>query len=172
MNHGLNASDWEQLAFRILLAALAGAAVGYDRERRGKSAGLRTHTLVSVGAALFTMVPIIIAPDSTHPDESASRVVQGIAAGIGFLGAGEILRGPDGKDGASGKVQGMTSAAAIWVAAALGAVAGSGIWQLLLIGAATTWIVLAVMVRLDRFIDARSPSDKRVPSRGDDARNV
>jgi putative Mg2+ transporter-C (MgtC) family protein len=172
MNHGLNADDWQQLAFRVLLAALAGAIVGYDRERRGKSAGLRTHILVSVGAALFTMVPITIAPDSAHPDESASRVVQGIAAGIGFLGAGEILRGPEGKDGGSRRVQGMTSAAAIWVAAALGAVAGSGIWQLLLIGAAITWIVLAVMVRVDRLIDARSPSEGRASSPGDDTRNV
>jgi putative Mg2+ transporter-C (MgtC) family protein len=149
MNHGLEADDWQKLAFRILLAALAGAAVGYDRSRRGKSAGVRTHTLVSVGSALFTMVPLVIAPESSHADDSASRVVQGITAGIGFLGAGEILRRPDPND-PSPKVQGMTSAAAIWVAAALGAVAGCGAWQLLLIGSATTLLVLTMVRRAER----------------------
>jgi putative Mg2+ transporter-C (MgtC) family protein len=145
MNHGLEAGDWRQLTFRILLAAAAGLAVGYDRERRGKSAGLRTHTLVSVGAALFTMVPLVIAPESAHADDSTSRVVQGITAGIGFLGAGEILRRQDASESASlAKVEGLTTAAAIWVAAALGAVAGCGLWQLLLIGAVTTLIVLVV----------------------------
>lgn len=152
MNHGLEAGDWRQMTFRIVLAALAGLAVGYDRERRGKSAGLRTHTLVSVGAALFTMVPLVIAPESSHADESTSRVVQGITAGVGFLGAGEILRRPDTNDASPpAKVQGLTTAAAIWVAAALGAVAGCGLWQLLLIGGVTTLIVL-VVGPLDRML--------------------
>jgi putative Mg2+ transporter-C (MgtC) family protein len=158
MNHGLEADDWQKLAFRILLAALAGAAVGYDRSRRGKSAGVRTHTLVSVGSALFTMVPLVIAPESSHADDSASRVVQGITAGIGFLGAGEILRRPDPND-PTPKVQGMTSAAAIWVAAALGAVAGCGAWQLLLIGSATTLLVLTMVGRAERD-DRPAPVDR------------
>jgi putative Mg2+ transporter-C (MgtC) family protein len=133
----------------MILAAFAGGVVGYDRELRGKPAGLRTHVLVSVGAALFVMIPLSLSPSGAA--ESTSRVIQGVAAGIGFLGAGEILRVPSSEP-SQAKVKGLTSAAAIWVAAGLGAVAGCGLWQLAVIGSVTTLVVLAALWRLERFI--------------------
>jgi len=158
MSHGLTADDWRELGFRILLAAVAGGVVGFNREVRGKPAGLRTHMLVSVGAALFIMVPLILSPNS---EDAASRVLQGVTAGVGFLGAGEILRRPASNDSEQTKVKGLTSAAAIWVAAALGAVAGCGLWQLLVIGAGTALLVLGVAWRLERVINRRSKSAPR-----------
>jgi putative Mg2+ transporter-C (MgtC) family protein len=159
MDHGLRADNWQELGFRIILAAVAGGAVGLERELRNKPAGLRTHMLVSIGTALFIMVPLILAPNGAEP---TSRVIQGVAAGIGFLGAGEILRSPSSTD-PSVRVKGLTSAAAIWVAAALGAAAGCGFWQVAVCGAATTVIVLSVMWRLEILIARRLKSaEKRV----------
>jgi putative Mg2+ transporter-C (MgtC) family protein len=152
MNATLHAGDWLALTLRILLAAFAGGVVGYNRERRGKPAGLRTHVLVSVGAALFVMIPLSLSPSGAA--ESTSRVIQGVAAGIGFLGAGEILRTPLSEPSPA-KVKGLTSAAAIWVAAGLGAVAGCGLWQLTVVGSVTTLVVLAALWRLERFAHER-----------------
>jgi putative Mg2+ transporter-C (MgtC) family protein len=156
--HDLNPNDWPELGFRILVAALAGGAVGFERELRNKPAGLRTHILVSVGVALFIMVPLLLSPDGA---EATSRVIQGVAAGIGFVGAGEILRNPSPIDG-SQRVQGLTSAAAIWVAAAIGAAAGCGFWQLVLFGTVTTLVVLTIVWRLELLIARRSSAPKRV----------
>ena len=159
MMHGLSADDWGQLGFRILLAALAGGAVGLDRELRNKPAGLRTHILVSVGVALFIMVPLVLSPNGAEP---TSRVIQGVAAGIGFLGAGEILRNPSLTDGST-RVQGLTSAAAIWVAAGLGAAAGCGFWQLVVLGTVTTLVVLSLVLPVEALIAKRSnAASKRV----------
>jgi len=154
----LAANDWGQLTIRIVLAGCAGGAVGYNRELHGKPAGLRTHVLVSVGAALFVMAPLMLSP--TEASESAARVIQGIAAGIGFLGAGEIMR-VQPSDGAHARIEGLTSAAAIWIAAGLGAVAGCGLWQLTVIGAVASLIALASLVRLETFIDKRGPPSDR-----------
>jgi putative Mg2+ transporter-C (MgtC) family protein len=157
--HGLNADDWPELGFRILIAALGGGAVGFERELRNKPAGLRTHILVSVGVALFVMVPLVLSPDGAEP---TSRVIQGVAAGIGFLGAGEIMRTHAPTDG-SQRVQGLTSAAAIWVAAAIGAAAGCGFWQLVVFGTVTTLVVLTVVWRLELLVAKRSnAAPKRV----------
>jgi len=108
---------------RLVIAALAGAAVGWNRFRAGKSAGVGTHSLVALGSAVFVAIPVLTgAPPGS---DGASRVIQGVAAGIGFLGAGEIFRGSS----TDGWVHGLTSAAALWATAALGilAVYGSGI---------------------------------------------
>jgi putative Mg2+ transporter-C (MgtC) family protein len=157
--HGLNADDWRELGFRILIAALGGGAVGFERELRNKPAGLRTHILVSLGVALFIMVPLVLSPDAAEP---TSRVIQGVAAGIGFLGAGEILRNPSPAD-PSQRVQGLTSAAAIWVAAAIGAAAGCGFWQIVVLGTLTTLVVLSVVWRVELLVAKRSTTGaKRV----------
>jgi putative Mg2+ transporter-C (MgtC) family protein len=106
-----------QLLLRLAFAALLGGVVGYDRERRGKDAGLRTHMLVALGAALFVVVP----QQAQMQHEALSRVIQGIAAGIGFIGAGAILKLSE-----RGEVRGLTTASGIWLTAALGVAAGYG----------------------------------------------
>ena len=116
---------------RILAATVAGAAVGIERQTNNKSAGLRTHTLVAVGAAIYALVSLRLLEESTTGDPS--RVVGQIVTGIGFLGAGVILhRGPN--------VQGLTTAATIWSSAALGCLAAFGFyWEL---GAATILVII------------------------------
>ena len=104
-----------RLGLRLVLAAALGGALGYQRERAGKEAGMRTHMLVALGAALFVLVPQQAGMTSTD----LSRVLQGVVAGIGFLGAGMII-----KD--EGRVKGLTSAAGIWLTAAIGVAAGLG----------------------------------------------
>jgi putative Mg2+ transporter-C (MgtC) family protein len=127
---------------RLVLATLLGAAVGANRERLRKPAGLRTHALVSLGAALFTIAGLLLAKDDPA---ATSRVLQGIAAGIGFIGAGVIMRRPDAQD-----VQGLTTAAAIWVVAAFGVGVGVGLWQTSLAALALTLVVLGLGERVDR----------------------
>ena len=136
-------STWE-IVGRLLLAMLLGGAVGANRERQGKPAGVRTHALVSLGAALFAIVGLLLGPE----DPSAtSRILQGITAGIGFIGAGVIMRRPELQD-----VQGLTTAAAIWVVAAVGVGAGVGLWQTSLTALALTLIVLGLGERVDRWL--------------------
>src|ERR1035437_3586152 len=130
---------------RLVLAALAGAIIGWNRFRAGKSAGVGTHALVALGSALFVVVPLQM---STGQDQQAfTRVIPGIATGVGFLGAGEIFR----ESSRSPRIHGLTSAAAIWVTASLGVVAacGSGF----LVVAATMLIMLVFVV--SRRIEAR-----------------
>lgn len=117
---------------RIGIAAIGGAVIGFERRTAGKSAGMRTLMLVSMGAALFTLVSIF---GFEHHDQS--RVASGIVAGIGFLGAGAILR--DGR-----VVKGLTTAASIWVAAAVGAAAGSGLYIVAVGTALLSVIVMAL----------------------------
>ena len=106
-----------RILVRLLMAAVLGAVLGFEREHKGKAAGVRTHMLVSMGAALF-----VLAPGMAGADEQAlSRVIQGIVAGIGFLGAGTILKGD-----AEHQVKGLTTAAGIWLTAAIGVCAGLG----------------------------------------------
>ena len=113
-------ADLEQLTrvlVRLLLAALLGGLLGLEREHRGKSAGVRTHMLVAMGAALFVLVPLQAGADS----DDVSRVIQGVVAGVGFLCAGTIL-----KSTGEEQVQGLTTAAGLWLTAAIGLAAGMG----------------------------------------------
>lgn len=132
---------WEEIALRLAAAALIGAAIGLDRELRHKSAGVRTIGLVSLGAALATLVVTTTSTDVA----AASRVIQGALAGIGFLGAGVIVRH-------EGSVEGLTTAAAIWTAAVLGAGAGLAAWPVVLIGTA---LALALLI-LAGWIEKRA----------------
>ncbi|MBU7583025.1 MAG: MgtC/SapB family protein [Nostoc sp. TH1S01] len=141
-------NDWLNTLFRLCLALLLGGVIGIERQIRRKPAGLRTHILVSLGSALFTLIPLQTAMLEPHPD-ALSRVIQGIAAGVGFLGAGEIVRESSQKS-QQPEVHGLTSAAAIWVSAALGIVAGCGLWQLGLIAAFLTILVLTLLKRVER----------------------
>jgi len=126
-------AEWLEIILRFLLAAALVAAIGYERERHGKAAGLRTHTLISSGAALFTLASIYGFNGGADP----SRVAAGVVAGIGFIGAGVIFRGMRG-DG----VAGITTAASVWVTAAIGLAAGAGLY---LISAIATIVTIGIL---------------------------
>ncbi|MBM4072930.1 MAG: MgtC/SapB family protein [Planctomycetes bacterium] len=125
---------------RLGLAGLLGAILGYERQIEGKSAGMRTHMLVALGAALFAFAPLH--GDIQSPE--LARVIQGIAAGIGFLGAGTILKAENPL-----KVQGLTTAASIWLTAAVGLTIGAGFLWPALLAVAFGWIILEVVGRLE-----------------------
>jgi len=116
-------------ALRLCAATLAGGVIGLNREIKHKAAGLRTHAVVALGAALATSIFIWPAAGAAvaHVD-AMSRIIQGIITGIGFIGAGVILRRPDGH-----AVHGLTTAASIWLAACLGCALGAGAWVLLIL---------------------------------------
>jgi putative Mg2+ transporter-C (MgtC) family protein len=125
-----------RICFRMILAALIGGALGYERESKGKSAGVRTHMLVGLGAALFVMAPTLRGFD---PD-ALSRVIQGVVAGVGFLGAGAIVKGKPGEN-----IYGLTTAASIWMTAAIGVTVGMGRAATAIVSGALALVVLAVM---------------------------
>lgn len=129
------------IILRLSLATLLGAAIGYERERRGKDAGLRTHMLVSLGAAIFIVVPVTSQMESAE----VSRVMQGIISGVGFLGAGAII-----KQGKDLSITGLTTAASIWVAAAVGVSAGYGREATAVASTLVALFVLAVIGRLEK----------------------
>jgi putative Mg2+ transporter-C (MgtC) family protein len=133
-----------ELIRRLLLAALLGAALGAEREIRQKSAGLRTNILIAIGAALFTLMSIKLASGSADPTRIAAQIV----TGIGFLGAGAIIR-------TRGGVHGLTTAATVWVNAALGVAAGGGEYRLAIIAAAITLAVLLILAPFERALDRR-----------------
>jgi putative Mg2+ transporter-C (MgtC) family protein len=129
-----------RVVFRLLAAALLGAVVGYERERTGKSAGLRTHMLVSLSSAIFVLAPL----EAGMSTGDLSRVIQGVAAGIGFIGAGAILKLADER-----VIEGLTTAAGIWLTAALGLAAGMGRFGLAALSALMAWLILALVARVE-----------------------
>lgn len=139
---------WLDWSLRLALATLIGATIGWNREKTGKAAGLRTHMLVSLGSALFILMPLATYP--TPSPDALSRAIQGVATGVGFLGAGEIVHQSLPVSGKA-KVKGLTSAAAIWVTAALGTTAACGIWQLSLVGTVMTLLTLTVVRRVGQL---------------------
>lgn len=135
------------LARRLGVALLVGAVVGLERETQGKSAGLRTYMLVSLGTAFFILVPIQLGVVYQSAD-AFSRIIQGIVSGIGFIGGGVILH--RFRQGAQdGVVRGLTSAAAIWMVAALGVAAGCGLWVMALVGSGLTLFILRVLRQVE-----------------------
>jgi putative Mg2+ transporter-C (MgtC) family protein len=143
------------LLLRLLLAAGLGAAVGLEREFRQKAAGLRTNILIALGSALFTMIGIEMMPAGAEPSRIAAQVV----TGIGFLGAGAILR--------SGRsVHGMTTAATIWVNAAIGMAVGAGMPGLAIVAAIVTLVVLALLPPLEAYFERRGGDGNHSGSTG------
>lgn len=113
-------SDLEEMTritLRLLLTAMLGGLLGYERERKGKAAGVKTHMLVAIGAAIFIMVP----KEMGVSDIELGRIIQGVVAGIGFLGAGAIIKGNNEEH-----ISGLTTAAGIWLTAAIGVTVGLG----------------------------------------------
>ena len=111
------AVEFTRVILRLAIAAILGALLGLEREHSGKAAGVRTHMLVAVGAAIFVLVP----QQMQMPDAEVSRVIQGVITGVGFLGAGTIL-----KSTSEETVKGLTTAAGLWLTAAIGIAAGLG----------------------------------------------
>jgi putative Mg2+ transporter-C (MgtC) family protein len=140
---------------RLFTAALCGAVVGLQREHLGKPAGLRTHILVASGTALF----VVATAEAGMGAPELSRVIQGLATGIGFLGAGAILKLERRQ-----AILGLTTAADIWLTAAAGVAAGLGRLGLALLASALAWIVLALLARVEVWVkpDAEVRQDKAI----------
>ena len=132
-----------KVTFRLCLAALAGALPGLQRERVHVAAGLRTHMLVSMGAAIF----VLAALDAGASVDATTRVIQGLATGIGFVGAGAIL-----KSAQSQQVHGLTTASSIWLTAALGTAAGMGRIWLTILGSIFALIILALLRKFEQTL--------------------
>jgi putative Mg2+ transporter-C (MgtC) family protein len=136
---------------RLLLAVAIGGMIGAERELHHKSAGFRTNILIALGAAVFTIAGLTMTPATVDPTRIAAQIV----TGIGFLGAGAILRNRDG-------VHGLTTAATVWVNAALGVASGGGQFHLAIIGGAIVLSVLLVLGPIESAIEMRS-GRKRTP---------
>ncbi len=156
-----DAEQATRVALRLTVAVLLGAAIGYERERRDSAAGLRTHMLVALGAALFVLVP----EQAGMAQGDMSRVLQGVIAGVGFLGAGAVL-----KMSRNAEVRGLTTAAGIWATAAIGVTVGLGREATALMATVMVVLILSVLYRLERYItrDGDQPP-KPEPETDDDA---
>jgi putative Mg2+ transporter-C (MgtC) family protein len=139
--------DTAEIIIRLGLAALAGSALGLNRDLHGKPTGVRTLGLVGLASALAV---ISVAHDDSA---AASRVIQGIVTGIGFLGAGVIIRSERGKH-----VHNLTTAACVWLTACAGAACGVGEWRLLLIGAPIVFVLLTFGGSFEKWIHRRWPA--------------
>lgn len=149
-------ADTNEVILRLLAAAAIGACIGLDREVRRKPAGMRTHALVALGSALVTLVVVRFDPKGPHID-AISRAVQGIIAGVGFLGGGAILKAEHEM------VSGLTTAASIWLVASLGIACGVGQWVAALIALAFALIILIVGGPVEGFVH-RLSSKRKLPS--------
>ena len=136
------------LVLRLSAATAVGCIIGLNRELKHQSAGLRTHALVALGAALTTAL-VTWSPDPAavlHTD-AVSRVIQGIITGVGFLGAGVILRTDDGRT-----VHGLTTAASIWLAAFLGSACGVGAWMVTSVAFGLLLLILLLGAPVERWV--------------------
>lgn len=141
------AREATQTCVRLLVAVLLGALLGYDRERKDSAAGLRTHMLVALGAALFVIAALQAGLDKA----GLSRVIQGVVAGIGFLGAGAIIKMSEKE-----QIKGLTTAASIWATAAIGVASGMGHLATAAVSALLALVILAALPRVERFIERRN----------------
>ncbi len=140
-----------RITIRLVLAAGLGGVLGMERAMAGKSAGLRTHMLVALGSALFALVPY----QAGMKIDDMSRVVQGIVTGIGFIGAGSILKLSQTKE-----VQGLTTAAGLWLTAAIGMAAGMGREATAILGTVLAFAVLAFLQRVENLATGESVVDR------------
>lgn len=136
-----DAMQMVRVVARIATAAMLGGLLGIERERAGKAAGTRTHMLVALGAAIFVMFPV----EEGMSKSDLSRVIQGVAAGIGFIGAGTILKRED-----ADQIQGLTTAASIWLTGAIGLAVGAGHLWLPIVSTGSAWVILHIFGRLSR----------------------
>jgi putative Mg2+ transporter-C (MgtC) family protein len=146
-------APWEA-CLRMFIAALVGGAVGFDRELRNKPAGLRTHILISLAAAVFTLITFELHAEVRQHEGSIAadpiRIIEAVTAGVAFLAAGAIIQ-------SRGSVKGLTTGANMWLAGALGVACGAGYYTIAALGTVFALIVLIVLARLERGIEARRP---------------
>ncbi|HUI61877.1 MAG TPA: MgtC/SapB family protein [Steroidobacteraceae bacterium] len=147
-----------RIALRLGAALLMGTLVGLQRELTHKPAGLRTHMLVALGTALF----IVSATEQGMHLDDLSRIMQGLATGIGFLGGGAILKLTTERE-----IHGLTTAAGIWMTAAAGAAAGLGQIAVALVGTTFGLLVLIVFHRIERYLGHRARRDSEIHAHGD-----
>ena len=140
-----------QLMLRMLLAILLNGILGYQRERQGKDAGLRTHMLVALGSAFFVLIPL----QSGMPLADLSRVLQGLITGIGFLGAGAILKQQDTQ-----QIHGRTTAAGLWLTASVGIAVGLGRETSAILATLLAFIIFALLPSLRQSTDASEAPSK------------
>ena len=139
-----DARELARVIIRLLAAMLLGAIVGLERESTGKPAGLRTHMLVALGSALFVIVPLELGMSLAE----VARIAQGVATGIGFIGAGAILKLSEERE-----IQGLTTAAALWVTAAVGMTVGLGGLGIGALSVMLAWVILAIVGRIQKRLD-------------------
>lgn len=139
-----DAAQFTRVFVRLFMAAFLGGVLGYEREYKGKAAGLRTHMLVALGSALFVIIPL----SAGMQISDLSRVLQGLVAGIGFLGTGAIIKGSSEHD-----AKGLTSAASVWLTAAIGVSAGMGRESLAVLTTLMALLILAVLPKLPGFVE-------------------
>jgi putative Mg2+ transporter-C (MgtC) family protein len=135
---------------RLVAAVVYGGAIGFNRDIHGKPTGIRAHALVSLGAALLLVAAGKTLTGADHPD-ALSRIIQGIVAGIGFLGAGVILRGDKGL-----RVYHLVTAASLWVTTGVGVLCGLGAFDVATVATALVLFVLTVGLRIDRWLYGRA----------------
>ena len=146
-----DAREATKIVVRLSVAGLLGGLLGWEREHAGKAAGVRTHMLVAMGSALFVLVSQQVGIGVAD----SSRVIQGIIAGVGFLGAGTILKNGDGQD-----VQGLTTAAGIWLTAAIGIAAGLGREVTAMLSTLLALVVLSLIPMIHDAVTRRAPRSK------------
>jgi putative Mg2+ transporter-C (MgtC) family protein len=149
-----------QLVLRMLLATLLGSILGYQRERQGKAAGLRTHMLVALGSAFFVLIPL----QAGMPLADVSRVLQGLLAGIGFLLAGTILKQQDPE-----QIHGLTTAANLWMTAAIGVAVGLGREASAVLGTVLAFLILVFLPQDKAQAKAQEPAGAASGARQHDA---
>lgn len=142
------------ISIRLGMAVFVGGLIGLNRDLHHKPAGVRTHALVSLGTALMVIVVMPPGSDNERHYDALSRVIQGVLTGIGFLGAGVILRNPDEQH-----VTGLTTAATIWVTSLLGVACGMGLYLPVLIALLFGTLILLFGGRLERALRPRVPKD-------------
>jgi putative Mg2+ transporter-C (MgtC) family protein len=148
-----DAEQATRVMVRLTLAALLGGLLGIEREQKGKAAGVRTHMLVAMGSAMF----VLVSQQSGMITADLSRVIQGVIAGIGFLGAGTILKGHIKGNADEEQVKGLTTAAGIWLTAAIGVAAGMGRESTAVLSTLLALGILSVVPRLVRYLEKPEP---------------
>jgi len=157
--------DWSEIVLRLGVATLAGGLIGLNRDLHGKPIGLRTLGLVGLATAMIVLVSNQ-SVDTPRISDATSRVIQGVLTGIGFLGAGVIMRSEH-----HFRVRGLTSAACTWLTACIGIVSGAGQWRIVSVALAITFLLLIAGGRVERRLhhalggkpDAPRPPGSRIP---------